>query len=122
MFRLLPLLLALALGAQPVGEAFFYLWYFFDNPSFENTFCENLDKPELECHGNCQLMKVADVPEAPGSGTMPEPIRLESSLPPLCRVQLTTACITTNDSTWPYQPLLGSDWNSSPFRPPGLMF
>ncbi|MFZ2897099.1 MAG: hypothetical protein WA004_00665 [Saprospiraceae bacterium] len=116
--RFLPLLLALALGAQPVGEAFFYLWYFFDNPSFENTFCENLDKPELECHGNCQLMKMADVPEAPEPGAVPEPIRLESCLPPLCRVELQTACLTTNDNAWPYQPLHGSDWISHLLKPP----
>lgn len=120
--RLFPILLAIALGFQPVGEALFYLWYFLDNPSFENAFCENIEKPELQCHGQCHLAEIAKAPERDPvdtpQTTFPEPRQIESTTPPSCVSQISIACLTTNDNTFPYQALQGSDWNSSPFKPP----
>jgi hypothetical protein len=119
--RFLPILLALALGAQPVGEAFFYLWYFLDNASFENAFCENLDKPELQCHGKCHLTEIAEAPAPmPESGALPEPVQLESCLPPLCDTPARNTCLTTNDNTWPYLLPPGSDWRTELLKPPVL--
>ncbi|MCB9284188.1 MAG: hypothetical protein H6563_08965 [Lewinellaceae bacterium] len=125
MLRFFPILLAVALGFQPVGEAFFYFWYFLDTPSFENAFCENIEKPELQCHGQCRLVEVAAtaaVPEQqPANGpqtSFPEPRQIDSTIPPSCMAQVSIAWLTTNDNTFPYQPLFGSDWKSSPFKPP----
>lgn len=35
-------------------------FYFLNNDSFTEFFCENKDKPDLECNGHCQLSKMAD--------------------------------------------------------------
>lgn len=39
------------------------LWFRFANPSFEELFCENTDKPEMECHGCCKIKKINLAPE-----------------------------------------------------------
>lgn len=39
------------------------LWFQFSNPSFEVLFCENVDKPELECHGCCMMKKINQAPD-----------------------------------------------------------
>ncbi len=52
MSRILPIVLALAIGLQPLGEAFFYLWYAVDNSSFTRTFCVNREKPDMNATGN----------------------------------------------------------------------
>ncbi|MEM5565461.1 hypothetical protein WNY78_10115 [Psychroserpens sp. AS72] len=36
-----------------------YTYYNLDPVSFIETFCENLDKPELKCNGKCHLSKIA---------------------------------------------------------------
>ena len=37
-----------------------YAYYYMDTASFIERLCENLDKPQLECNGKCQLKKVAE--------------------------------------------------------------
>ncbi|WP_178984944.1 hypothetical protein [Winogradskyella helgolandensis] len=37
-----------------------YAYYILDPVGFVENLCENKDKPELECNGKCQLMKVAE--------------------------------------------------------------
>lgn len=36
------------------------LMYFVDNETFTEWFCENTDKPEMECNGQCHLKKVSE--------------------------------------------------------------
>ncbi|WP_298499710.1 hypothetical protein [uncultured Algibacter sp.] len=36
-----------------------YVYFELDPIGFIENLCENTDKPELECNGKCQLMKVA---------------------------------------------------------------
>jgi hypothetical protein len=117
--RPLPLILAFMIGFQPLGEAFFYFWYLADNDSFTSVFCENTEKPELQCNGKCHLTAIAET-EAPASGDdpLPAPLRLEIAPPPPCEVDIPIACITTNDNAFPYEPLPGGDWIASLLRPP----
>ena len=35
-----------------------YSYYFINPENFTALFCENVDKPELECNGKCYLKKV----------------------------------------------------------------
>lgn len=35
-----------------------YLVYEYNNTLFENLFCENTDRPELDCHGKCMLAEM----------------------------------------------------------------
>ncbi|WP_252723620.1 hypothetical protein [Winogradskyella psychrotolerans] len=37
-----------------------YTYYTLDPIGFVENLCENKDKPELQCNGKCQLMKVAE--------------------------------------------------------------
>ncbi|SDI53104.1 hypothetical protein [Winogradskyella thalassocola] len=37
-----------------------YAYYELDPIGFIENLCENKDKPELQCNGKCQLMKVAE--------------------------------------------------------------
>lgn len=37
-----------------------YAYYYLDPVGFIEQLCENLDKPELECNGMCQLNKVTE--------------------------------------------------------------
>lgn len=40
------------------------LWYFLGNSSFEQAFCENLDKPEKSCHGSCKMKTINKAPSS----------------------------------------------------------
>jgi len=37
-----------------------YTYYALDPIGFVENLCENKDKPELQCNGKCQLMKIAE--------------------------------------------------------------
>ena len=43
------------LGFHTLGMAVFFWWYQIERTSFAELLCENLDKPELKCHGSCQV-------------------------------------------------------------------
>jgi len=125
MFRIFPLMFAFIIGAQPIGEAFLYSWYRLANTSFTDAFCDNVDKPELECNGKCHLGAITEAPLQANNNdtslpqsTVPKPRQLESIPPPWCLAALQLACLTTNDNTYPYQPLLDSDWQPTLLRPP----
>jgi len=47
-------LLAL-LSSQLCENILLELWYEWDNDSFTELFCENIDAPQLECKGSCFL-------------------------------------------------------------------
>lgn len=40
--------------------SFTYIYYNIDTKGFIEAFCENIDKPELECNGKCHLKKVVE--------------------------------------------------------------
>lgn len=54
------LLLTLALGLYALKDALLFAWFELDRDSFTTALCENIDRPELECHGKCQLPELAD--------------------------------------------------------------
>lgn len=47
------------------------LWFKFSNPTFEVLFCENLDKPEMECHGCCMMKKINQTPDQKADFSLP---------------------------------------------------
>lgn len=54
-FLVVPILL-LAMFLQTFNRAFFVADYFINKDSFFAK-CENKNRPQLKCHGKCQLMK-----------------------------------------------------------------
>ena len=107
--RFFPIFFALIIGFQPAGEVFFYLWYITDNDSFTRTFCVNLEKPELQCHGQCHLAAMSPVkkdgnasPAAPPVA-FPKPHSLDSVLPPEALLRHRISCLTTIEP-YPYHP------------------
>ncbi|MGZ0015127.1 hypothetical protein [Yeosuana sp. AK3] len=53
------LLLATIIIFNSLRISFTYAYYYLDTSGFIEKLCENKDKPELQCNGKCQLMKVA---------------------------------------------------------------
>jgi hypothetical protein len=51
-------LLSLLLLSNSLRLLAVYGWYILDIDSFIEQLCENKDKPQLECNGNCYLSKV----------------------------------------------------------------
>ena len=37
-----------------------YAYYYIDQSGFIERFCENIDKPEMECNGKCHLKEVVE--------------------------------------------------------------
>ena len=123
MTRILPILFALIIGFQPLGEAFFYLWYVVDNSSFTRTFCINQEKSDLQCNGKCHLMAISPVqtentsPAAPPV-VIPKPNSPDTALPPETLIRNSYSCLTTIE-----QPDFHPDWREtllvqSIFQPP----
>ena len=51
----LALFAALSLLLEVENSAIYALWYEVDNESFTESYCINIDKPELDCAGSCRL-------------------------------------------------------------------
>ncbi len=114
-------ILLLVLGYS-TGDAWRLLWYQLDRDSFAERFCENIERPQLECRGSCQLAKLA--PEsAPRSGAEAPASLLELRLPGpflpaaagLFRVPVSVDAVrtgTTHTTHYTY----AYAW--APFRPP----
>lgn len=49
------LIAVLAIFLEVEKTTVYTLWYSLDNDSFTSTYCLNLDRPELDCHGSCRL-------------------------------------------------------------------
>lgn len=56
--------LAILIGVYAVGAGLFFWWYQVERQSFAEALCENLDKPELQCHGACQVKKLLKADQA----------------------------------------------------------
>lgn len=52
-------ILSLLLLGNSLKVSFTYVWYALDIDSFVEQFCENKDKPQLQCNGKCYLTKVS---------------------------------------------------------------
>lgn len=56
-----------------VRFSFLVLFYNVDNQSFTEAFCENIDKPELECNGSCAITDAKnDLDDPQGRGEVRE--------------------------------------------------
>ena len=84
MARLFPILFALVIGFQPLGEAFFYGWYLVANDSFTAAFCVNQDKPEMMCSGKCHLEAISSVETEKDAQTAPPPAMQKPHSPDSC--------------------------------------
>jgi len=65
-----PLVLALMVLFGSFKASFSYAYYFMDTDGFIQTFCENVDKPELDCRAKCFLNSINQ--EVPGDADEPQ--------------------------------------------------
>jgi len=114
-------ILLLVLGYS-TGDAWRLLWYQLDRDSFAERFCENIERPQLECRGSCQLDKLA--PESaplPGAESpasllklrLPGPFLLAAA--GLFKVPATADVVRTGTSYYLHYSYAYA-W--APFRPP----
>lgn len=47
---------------QTMGQASFFWWYQLDRASFARRYCVNIDRPELQCNGACQIAAMEGIP------------------------------------------------------------
>lgn len=66
------IILTLILLGNTLRVSFAYGWYAVDMDSFVAKLCENKDKPELQCNGNCYLTKVTTNDSNKNSNTVPK--------------------------------------------------
>lgn len=57
MKRLVAGLLLLIVLAPSIARVIYIGYWNINQEVIEKTFCENMDKPEMECHGQCHLEK-----------------------------------------------------------------
>lgn len=55
---ILSFLLTVTILSNSLHVSFTYAYYFLDTSDFIERFCENKDKPELQCDGKCHLKNV----------------------------------------------------------------
>jgi hypothetical protein len=72
---------AFSIGLKTVLPLYIYADFKLRQAEIAVAFCENLDKPELECNGQCHLKKeIAKAVESPNPNkaqTLPEPETLQ---------------------------------------------
>lgn len=59
------IVLILIICCQFSKEAFFLTWFHLNRATFTEQFCVNIDRPELDCHGQCKMDEVLDDFSAP---------------------------------------------------------
>ncbi len=74
------IMMIFAISAHTGGEAFLYFWYLIGNASFEQAFCINRDRPEMQCHGQCHLNKIAQKDQEQKQPQAPNPASEEERL------------------------------------------
>ncbi|QQT25844.1 hypothetical protein [Sphingobacterium spiritivorum] len=55
--KLIPIVLALVVLLQPFSRMAMFISFKINQDYISRVLCENKDKPELSCHGQCVLMK-----------------------------------------------------------------
>lgn len=56
-FRHISLLLLCAIVVLTCWQSYTVIHFYANQDQIEATFCENIDQPELNCHGQCHLKK-----------------------------------------------------------------
>lgn len=65
------------------------LFYSVDNKSFTEAFCENTDKPELQCNGKCYLKDVKKEADKPApDGIMAYKTEINLFIPEILQLEL----------------------------------
>jgi hypothetical protein len=73
--------LVVLLFGNGLGDAVRLLWYQVHRDSFAARYCVNLERPQLQCHGRCQLPQLIDTQQErqeQGQETPPLTLRLPS--------------------------------------------
>lgn len=70
------------LGFHTLGTAMLFWWYQLERTSFSELLCENLDKPELQCHGSCQVRDMLRL-EKPSAEMTSRVVRPDITLAPM---------------------------------------
>jgi hypothetical protein len=111
-----------------IKTALVYSYYFINPENFIALFCENTDKPELECDGKCYLKKVSQNQlETTQNDNLPKvTLDLENILLYLDtftkKWQLATLETTPANARYFYQNLYKSRVNFSIFHPPNCCY
>jgi len=118
MNRLLPaLLLMLSLAPRLLGDSLALLWFEGNRAYFSEVLCENKDRPEMGCKGQCQLAKMLDTPEEPLAPVLPEtPEALPFILIALPSLSIPLAWSTELKPD--FDPTACMEWKSTPAIPP----
>jgi hypothetical protein len=53
------LLFTVVMLFNSIKSGFMISFYLVDNSSFTELFCVNIDKPEMECNGKCEISKLS---------------------------------------------------------------
>lgn len=119
----LALLFSLTVLLFTVKSVFWLSYYIVFTDNFIENYCENTDKPELECDGKCFLSDVLDKKETETPKNTS--IFLESELiftPSLFDTDLILdALISKNKSNYFYTSLYKSLYFKSSFKPPAML-
>ena len=60
MRKAVSIIFVLIICCQFSKEAFFLSWYHLNRASFTEQFCVNIERPELDCHGQCKMESVLE--------------------------------------------------------------
>lgn len=77
---------------------FSYLVFFYsvDNKTFTEAFCENKDKPELQCNGSCHLEDAQqDLEKNEGQKELRVNKEISFFLPPVCEFKAKKICLNS---------------------------
>ncbi|AXG69823.1 hypothetical protein KORDIASMS9_02051 [Kordia sp. SMS9] len=123
----IPYLLGCIVFISTIKTALVYSYYFVNPDNFIALFCENTDKPELECDGKCYLKKVSlNQLETTQNDNLPKVnIDLENILlyvDTLADWQLTSLETTQKKASFFYQNLYTSEVSFAIFHPPNHRF
>jgi len=69
--KIVAAILLLAFFGQIFSQGFLYIDYLVDKAAYEKK-CINKARPQLKCHGKCQLMKIIEEREKKERGLPPE--------------------------------------------------
>ncbi len=122
---LLTSLLILAICLYTGGKGLLVFWYHVANGSFEQTFCENLAAPQLDCHGKCTLTQLLEDSSQAEKEKPVLPVSEESQTvqllepPPIRTLNLPSPDLDPPSGGF-YLRLICQDCSPSVFRPPNL--
>lgn len=119
--RFWPVLLLALLLWQSQGDAWRLLWFQLDRDSFASRYCENLDAPQLDCRGSCQLEYLSPGADSPQEDVLPPGPDMRQFIPYLEPVTADLKEITpesNNRSLHDYVFFYSCDYSLTLLRPP----